>query len=142
MKFTVNADVLASGTLPNTPLNSIVKFDPKDVKKTRSFELVDFLFFGNMGINGMPMKFDYINEYVKLGELEKWHVTAEGHPFHIHGVSFQVLSINGQPPAAHNRGWKDTYYVAKDGDPVFAEARRREKKEKEAKIKRAQASVE
>ncbi len=33
------------------------------------------------------------------------------HPFHIHGVRFQVTSENGQPPQAQNRGWKDTVLV-------------------------------
>lgn len=34
------------------------------------------------------------------------------HPFHIHGVRFQVLSDNGRQPRAENRGWKDTVLVA------------------------------
>lgn len=33
------------------------------------------------------------------------------HPFHIHGTQFRILSENGQPPAAHRRGWKDTVHV-------------------------------
>ena len=33
------------------------------------------------------------------------------HPFHIHGVSFQVLSENGGPIRPENQGWKDTVLV-------------------------------
>jgi len=34
-----------------------------------------------------------------------------GHPFHIHGVRFRVLSENGAAPRAENSGWKDTVFV-------------------------------
>ncbi len=30
------------------------------------------------------------------------------HPFHVHGTQFRILSENGQPPATHRAGWKDT----------------------------------
>lgn len=34
------------------------------------------------------------------------------HPFHVHGTQFRVLSIDGNPPPAHLRGWKDTVRIA------------------------------
>ena len=34
------------------------------------------------------------------------------HPFHLHGVFFQVLDRNGQAPPAWEMGWKDTVSVA------------------------------
>jgi FtsP/CotA-like multicopper oxidase with cupredoxin domain len=39
---------------------------------------------------------------VRVGELQVWDVvnaTRMDHPFHLHGFFFQVLSVNGQPPA-------------------------------------------
>ena len=39
---------------------------------------------------------------VKVGELQIWDVvnsTLMDHPFHLHGFSFQVLAVNGKPPA-------------------------------------------
>ncbi|MDP6967553.1 MAG: multicopper oxidase domain-containing protein [Gammaproteobacteria bacterium] len=36
------------------------------------------------------------------------------HPFHIHGVSFKILTHNGQPPAEADRGWKDTLVVTEE----------------------------
>jgi FtsP/CotA-like multicopper oxidase with cupredoxin domain len=46
---------------------------------------------------------------VTLGDVEIWEVINDGdgdHPFHLHGVFFQVLDGGGtQPPAL---GWKDT----------------------------------
>ena len=45
---------------------------------------------------------------VKIGELQVWDVvnsTLMDHPFHLHGYFFQVLSVNGEPPAW--RSWED-----------------------------------
>jgi FtsP/CotA-like multicopper oxidase with cupredoxin domain len=45
---------------------------------------------------------------VKIGELQIWDVvnsTMMDHPFHLHGYFFQVLSVNGKPPAF--RSWED-----------------------------------
>lgn len=33
------------------------------------------------------------------------------HSFHVHGVSFQVLSAGGQGPPGELSGWKDTVYL-------------------------------
>ncbi|CAK9885995.1 MAG: Blue copper oxidase CueO [Candidatus Erwinia impunctatus] len=52
---------------------------------------------------------------VPQGTVEKWTISGEGdamlHPFHIHGTQFRLLSENGQPPAKHRQGWKDTLHV-------------------------------
>jgi FtsP/CotA-like multicopper oxidase with cupredoxin domain len=45
---------------------------------------------------------------VRVGELQVWDVvnsTLMDHPFHLHGFFFQVLSIDGKPPAW--RSWED-----------------------------------
>jgi FtsP/CotA-like multicopper oxidase with cupredoxin domain len=45
---------------------------------------------------------------VHVGELQVWDVvnsTLMDHPFHLHGFFFQVLSVNGKPPAW--RSWED-----------------------------------
>ncbi|MGX7264644.1 multicopper oxidase family protein [Enterococcus crotali] len=54
----------------------------------------------------------------KMGETQIWDVSNINpadvgmiHPFHIHGTQFQVISRNGQPPYANERGWKDTIGV-------------------------------
>jgi FtsP/CotA-like multicopper oxidase with cupredoxin domain len=49
-----------------------------------------------------------VDEPVKIGELQVWDVvnsTLMDHPFHLHGYFFQVLSVNGKPPAW--RSWED-----------------------------------
>jgi FtsP/CotA-like multicopper oxidase with cupredoxin domain len=46
---------------------------------------------------------------VHVGELQVWDVvndTLMDHPFHLHGFFFQVVSVNGEPPA--HLSWEDT----------------------------------
>ncbi|QUS56584.1 multicopper oxidase family protein [Pseudovibrio brasiliensis] len=88
-------------TVPYT-LNHIQPYNADDALVSRSFDLED------MAINGVKMDPEVINEQVKLGELEIWTIDSGRHPFHMHGASFQILSINGKAPAPEDRGWKDT----------------------------------
>lgn len=68
---------------------------------------------GGFSINGQPFDMSHINVAAKRGQTELWQVSAPMmmHPFHVHGTRFQVLSENGQPSAAQNRGWKDTVLI-------------------------------
>lgn len=63
-----------------------------------------------MGINGQAYDMDRIDFAPKLGDTEIWEVTPNmmAHPFHVHGVVFNVLSIGGKAPAPHLAGGKDT----------------------------------
>jgi len=71
---------------------------------------------GGFSINGRPFEMGVINEEVERGATERWIVTTNmlTHPFHIHGVSFQVVSVNGREPGPEDQGWKDTVLV--DGE--------------------------
>ena len=55
------------------------------------------------------------NEYqVPLGHTEIWEIKSSsvfGHPFHIHDVEFNILSINGAAPPPAQAGWKDVVFV-------------------------------
>ena len=69
-------------------------------------------------INGKKMNMDRIDEKIKLGDTEIWEITNPknmmdimSHPFHIHGVQFQILSRDGKEPAENERGFKDTVVV-------------------------------
>ena len=64
-------------------------------------------------INGKSFDMDRLDFTAKRGQIERWSVSAntQAHPFHIHGVKFQVLSENGSAPSAQNTGWKDTVLV-------------------------------
>jgi FtsP/CotA-like multicopper oxidase with cupredoxin domain len=51
---------------------------------------------------------NYQDAPVRVGELQVWDIvnsTSMDHPFHLHGFFFQVLAIDGQPPAW--RSWED-----------------------------------
>jgi FtsP/CotA-like multicopper oxidase with cupredoxin domain len=55
-------------------------------------------------------------EPVRAGELQVWEVvnqTKMDHPFHLHGFFFQVLEVNGAPPAF--RSWEDTINIPARG---------------------------
>lgn len=64
-------------------------------------------------INGRAFDMGHLNFTAELGQLERWTISANMmmHPFHVHGVTFQVLSENGQKPRPQNTGWKDTILV-------------------------------
>lgn len=66
-----------------------------------------------MGINGKTYDMARIDAEVALGSQEIWEIvsTEMAHPFHIHGATFQTLSKNGKPVAAHEAGVKDTVLV-------------------------------
>lgn len=67
-------------------------------------------------INGQPYDHDRVDLVAELGSEERWIVSGQmmGHPFHVHGVRFRVLSENGGPIRVENNGWKDTVFV--DGE--------------------------
>ncbi len=66
-----------------------------------------------MGINGRPFDMRRIDVTTKLGTTEIWEIrsAAMAHPFHMHGVSFRILSNNGRPPNPAQSGWKDVVLV-------------------------------
>lgn len=55
-------------------------------------------------------------ESVRVGELQVWDIINDSpvhHPFHLHGFFFQVLEVNGTPPAFLS--WEDTVNVPARG---------------------------
>lgn len=68
---------------------------------------------GGMGINGRPFEMSRVDLAVMAGTVERWNVSAGNlaHPFHVHGVFFQVVSENGGNTRPENTGWKDTVLV-------------------------------
>ena len=84
--------------------------------ETRIFELQSMGLSGT--INGKSFDMDRIDEDVKLNETELWIIRniggmmqPGGHPFHVHGTQFQIVSRNGKVPPAEELGFKDTVYV-------------------------------
>lgn len=91
--------------------------------KVRSFALSEDM-HGKYGplffINGELWPFNKPID-ATLGDLEVWEIEneAEGdHPFHLHGMFFQVLSRGGVPE--DRLGWKDTVLVSPNSSVRFA----------------------
>ncbi len=65
-------------------------------------------------LNHRLFNINYNDYSVQLDNTEIWQITNSGnfgHPFHIHDVEFNILSVNGAAPAAAQAGWKDVVYV-------------------------------
>lgn len=54
-----------------------------------------------------------VDERVRLGDAEIWEVSGEmmAHPFHVHGVHFEVISRCGRAPNIRDQGLRDTVPV-------------------------------
>ena len=88
----------------------------------------------NVNINGKQFNLERIDEDLKLNATEIWEIsnTTMGmgmgrngevaHPFHAHGVQFQILDRDGKAPPMNETGWKDTILVH-SGETVRAIAR-------------------
>jgi blue copper oxidase len=68
---------------------------------------------GMHGINGKSYDPERIDFEISLGSTEVWEIRPQmmAHPFHIHGVTFRVLSVGGAAPPEHLTGDKDTVLV-------------------------------
>jgi len=72
--------------------------------------------------HGRAYDMERIDEEVRLGDAEIWEVSGEmmPHPFHIHGVHFEVLSRNGADPGPRDQGLRDTV-VAQEQVELFVQ---------------------
>jgi FtsP/CotA-like multicopper oxidase with cupredoxin domain len=75
-----------------------------------------------MCINGKTHDLARIDVETGLGTLEIWEIVSIGmaHPFHVHGASFRILSLDGAPPPAHLAGWKDVALVEDKAELLVA----------------------
>lgn len=99
------------GNLPATivprVLNAIPRAAEADAVRTRVFTLDP----AARTINNLAMDHTRIDQVVRRGDWEIWTIrnfSVSYHPFHVHGVQFQVLDRDGKPPPPHEQGWKDT----------------------------------
>jgi bilirubin oxidase len=89
----------------------------------RSFGLTaqPMMSMDNFFINGSKFDMETVNFSTELGKTEIWTLTNQtmmAHPFHVHGNSFYVLSVNGATPPANMRGKKDVVTVSPMGGSV------------------------
>ncbi|ABM10474.1 MULTISPECIES: multicopper oxidase domain-containing protein [Micrococcaceae] len=114
LQFRAAAKLSAAPGLPPV----LATLEPPALKTsvaTRSFILK------GMYINGKLMDMSRIDAAVGAGTTEIWNVSntdSQPHNFHVHGVQFRILEINGAEPGPEFSGWKDTVFL-----PVRASAR-------------------
>ncbi|WP_433697112.1 multicopper oxidase family protein [Nocardiopsis sp. CA-288880] len=105
------ADTLSDDTEVPAALGPAPDLAAEEVAQERSFLLA------SDRINDRSMAMDRIDFGVREGTVEVWEVTNDNgylHNFHVHDVQFQVLTVDGETPPPHLRGWKDTVMVAQD----------------------------
>jgi len=116
MEFIVTGEESGVNEIPSQ-LTKIELPDPSKAVKTREFVMSGV--GQTLTINDKTMDMDRIDEVVDLDTTEIWevynrHTGIKGgmpHPFHLHGVQFQVLDRDGNPPPENESGWKDTVLV-------------------------------
>ncbi len=116
MTFIIGDEAKDLTEIPDT-LTTIDKMDEQIATSTKTIVLDGM---GHMvSLNGKVFDIDRVDDNVNLGDTEIWEIFSRrsmmmgsnGHPFHIHGTQFQVLSRNGNPPDPNEQGWKDTIFV-------------------------------
>ncbi len=122
VRINVTAQTASPITTIPTALTTNVLLKEADAKTTRKLTLSDSagvrvpVIMGPNAfiINRKLFNINY-NEYnVPLNNTEIWEIQSTsvfGHPFHIHDVEFNILTINGAAPPAAQAGWKDVVFV-------------------------------
>lgn len=134
MKFVIKDRGDKNTPLPNNLVN-INKLNEANASKTRIFTLSDMNMSNMSAMNSMHMmannmssmftindkSFDIsrVDENIKLNDTEIWKITNKSqmgmsHPFHIHGIQFQILSRNNKSILDNEKGWKDTVLIQPD----------------------------
>ncbi len=102
-------------TIPSS-LVTVTPYLEADSDQTRSFSFSSVIggldaLNGDFTINNVSMDMNVINVTIPLGNTEIWSIqngTPSAHPFHIHGIQFYTLDVDGNSPPAYLEGWKDT----------------------------------
>ena len=123
LELRVDDTLLAQGKLPDK-LNDINYYGQADMRNAVRRNLVMHMANDEndmFSINRESMNVNVINARVKKGDMELWTITGEmmPHPFHVHGVSFQIVTHNGQSPSEADKGWKDTLMVTEEPSEIL-----------------------
>ncbi len=129
MRFSPDRNGPAAKSSVPPALVEMPALPPSDQLRRRRFVLNDMngMMGGMMGggrggvgldINGQSFDMERIDAEIPLGSTEVWEIEAGAmaHPFHVHGVHFRILSLDGAPPPPHLRGWKDTVLVSRSAE--------------------------
>ena len=116
LAFVSNGETGRITKIPENLGGSLPDLTKEKISQTRRFTLdmrMDGMMSSRMAINGKSFDASRVDFQARLGSVEKWIVSSSmlAHPFHIHGVSFQVTQEDANNPSAQNIGWKDTVLV-------------------------------
>ena len=113
-------------TVIPTALTTVNAIPAANANITRYLTISDTSVAGIPGatflLNHRLFNINYNDYSVPLDNTEIWQITNSGnfgHPFHIHDVEFNILSVNGAAPAAAQAGWKDVVYVPSQSTVKF-----------------------
>lgn len=112
MQFRVTERINDTSLLPQK-LVDIPRMKEADAIKTRTITM-EIIAGGIWTLNQKPYDIHRVDQRVKLGTTEIWELKNSihmAHPFHIHGVRFQVLDRDGKVDFPTDKGWKDTVLV-------------------------------
>lgn len=111
MQFRITKKINDTTKIPKK-LIPIQRLKVEDAIKTRTITMEHVGDFWTL--DRKPYDMQRIDQRVKLGTTEIWELQNSihmAHPFHIHGVHFQVLDRNGKIDFPTDKGWKDTVIV-------------------------------
>jgi spore coat protein A len=120
MRFNIVGTATDTSAVPAN-LRPMTALNPANAITTRTFSLGGGMMGGAWTINGSVFDANTPIATPKRGTIEIWQFNNGGmmgmnHPIHVHGIMFQILDINGSPPPATHRGWKDTVNVPAGGN--------------------------
>ncbi len=122
MRFDVVRDEVDTSSIPKK-LRPLRRIAESSATMDRSFTMQQTLEKGRYlwTINGLLYDPDRVDAMPQLNATEIWtfqNNSGETHPMHIHDIQFQILDINGVPPAPGDDGMKDTVLVPNGGGRV------------------------
>ncbi|MFT7878981.1 MAG: multicopper oxidase family protein [Sulfurimonas sp.] len=112
MQFHVTEKIQDTQVVPDK-LIPIPRMQASDAVKTRTITM-EIIAGGIWTLDKKPYDMHRVDQRVKLGSTEIWEIKNSvhmAHPFHIHGVRFQVLDRDGKMAFPTDKGWKDTVIV-------------------------------
>ncbi len=112
MKFQITELSNNTAALP-AKLTTIHKMQESDATNSRTITM-EVIKGGIWTLNKKPYDLHRVDERVKLGSTEIWIIKNSvhmAHPFHMHGVQFQVLDRTSKIDFPTDNGWKDTVLV-------------------------------
>ena len=120
MRFDVVREEADESSIPST-LRPIARLPESSASVTRTFTLSQTFQNGRNDIwtiNGKLYDPALVDAAPQLNATEIWtfqNSSDQAHPIHIHDIQWQILDVDGVPPAPGDDGMKDTFLVPAGG---------------------------